>query len=308
MKGCLDRFQGSAETVSVNDFSTLYTLFDHEHLIGNIRWLLGRLSENSGKKFVRVTYGGAFWVWDDKGEGTYSLVDLGEMLDFLVRNSYVKAFGRIFRQCKGIIMGGKSSGWLSDCSLMVDEFRYIDNRKSNQLDLVRSFRGLSRYRDDCTALNIPDFRELARDIYPASLSLSQENDSLDFANVLDMSVSVCEGNFVTKVYNKTDSFPFDVISLPFISSNISRDVCYLVFYSQVLRYQRLTSYLVDIEDRVRQLADILLGRNYIRGRLRRQFCRVISKYRSEFERWDIPAVSGVWFDNIVLTSNSLTIS
>ena len=60
MKGCLDRFQGSAETVSVNDFSTLYTLFDHEHLIGNIRWLLGRLSENSGKKFVRVTYGGPF--------------------------------------------------------------------------------------------------------------------------------------------------------------------------------------------------------------------------------------------------------
>ena len=90
--------------------------------------------------------------------------------------------------------------------------------------------------------------------------------------------------YITRVYySKTDSFPFDVISLPFISSNISRNVCYLVFYSQVLRYQRLTSYLVDFEVRVRQLADISLGRNYIRGRLKRQFCRVISKYMIEFE-------------------------
>ena len=122
-----------------------------------------------------------------------------------------------------------------------------------------------------------------------------------------MHVTILEDRFRTKVYNKTDSFPFDVNSLPFVSSNISWDVCYLVFYSQVLRYQRLTSYLVDFEDRVRQLAGILLGRNYIRGRLRRQFCKVISKYRSEFERWDIPTVSGLWFDSIVLTCNSLTI-
>ena len=73
---------------------------------------------------------------DDKGGDTYSLVDLGEMLDFLVRNSYVKAFGRIFRQCKGMIMGGKSSGWLSDCSLMVDEFRYINSRNGSQIWFV----------------------------------------------------------------------------------------------------------------------------------------------------------------------------
>ena len=114
-----------------------------------------------------------------------------------------------------------------------------------------------------------------------------------------MSVTVRGGNFDTKVFNKTDSFPFSVISLPFISSNISQNVCYLVFYSQVLRYQRLTSYLADFEDRVRQLAGILLGRDYIRGRLKRQFCRVISKYRLEFERWDIPTDSKFWFDNIV---------
>ena len=85
----------------------------------------------------------------------------------MIGNSYIKAFGRVFRQTKGIIMGGKSSGWLSDCSLMVDEFKFIDRKvKEGRLELARSFRGLNRYRDDCTALNINDFRQLARDIYP----------------------------------------------------------------------------------------------------------------------------------------------
>ena len=50
------------------------------------------------------------------------------MIEYLVQNSYIKAFGNIFKQAKGIIMGGKSSGWLSDCSLMVDEFKYVTKK------------------------------------------------------------------------------------------------------------------------------------------------------------------------------------
>ena len=54
-----------------------------------------------------------------------------EMIEFLVRNSYIKAFGKIFRQDRGKIMGGKSSGGLADCSLMVDEYRYVDRQVKN---------------------------------------------------------------------------------------------------------------------------------------------------------------------------------
>ena len=30
-------------------------------------------------------------------------------------------------------MGGKSSGWLSDCSLMVDEYKYVSEKVRNGL-------------------------------------------------------------------------------------------------------------------------------------------------------------------------------
>ena len=76
--------------------------------------------------------------------------------------------------------------------------------------------------------------QLAREIYPPSLELSQENEDLNQATVLDMHVTILEGHFRTKVYNKTDSFPFDVIAMPFLESNIDRKICYKVFYSQVL--------------------------------------------------------------------------
>ena len=78
------------------------------------------------------------------------------------------------------------------------------------------FKGLNRNRDDCTALNIDNFLE--RDIYPDSLELSQENDDLSKATVLDMDVSIVDGYFRTKVCNKTDSFPFEVVSMPFLNS------------------------------------------------------------------------------------------
>ena len=297
----LNRFQGDARSISINDFSTLYTLFEHDHLVRNMTWLLDRLSKNSGCQHIAVGHELAYWTRSNTKAGTYSVTEILEMIALLIGESYIKAFGRVFRQTKGIIMGGKSSGWLSDCSLMVDEFKFIDSKvKQGELDIARSFKGLNRYRDDCTALNIDNFRDLARGIYPPSLDLSQENDDLSQATVLDMRVTISNGHFRTKVYNKTDSFPFEVVSMPFLESNMAEKICYKVFYSQVLRYQRLSSYQVDFEDRVRLLADILLRRRYERNRLAREFRQVIGNYRLEFERWSIPADSQLWFNSILL--------
>ena len=262
-------------------------------------WLLERLSKNSGCGSVKVSYDRAYWTRDTNKDNTFCVAEIIEMIQLLIGESYIKAFGKNFRQIKGIIMGGKCSGWLSDCSLMVDEFKYIDKIvKNGDLVLARKFKGLNRYRDDCTALNLDDFRTLAQDIYPPSLELSQENDDMSQAAVLDMFVSVRDGYFKTKVYNKTDSFPFNVVSMPFLESNISLKVCYKVFFSQVLRYQRLCSFKHDFEDRVYSLGKSLEERGYEMDKLGKEFRQVVGNYRSEFERWDIPINSLSWFTSI----------
>ena len=88
-------------------------------------------------------------------------------------------------------MGGKISGWLSDCSLMVDEFKFIKSKISNGLrNEAEKLKYFRRYRDDCTTLNCENFLDIAREIYPPSLSLTQENDDPNKANVLDMEVNI----------------------------------------------------------------------------------------------------------------------
>ena len=233
----------------------------------------------------------------------YSEQEVLEMVDFLLDNLYIEAFGCYFRQVKGIIMGGKSSGFLSDLSLMVDEFRYIDGKiKLKRRSEAVILGGLNRYRDDCTALNILGFVELARGIYHGSLSLTQENGDLSKADVLDMCVQVKDGIFETKVFNKTDGFPFSVVSLPHLGTNMGKDVCYRVFYGEVLRYVRLCSLIGDFEVRVRKTGLMLLARSYEFRGLRSQFSKVLAKYRCEFEKWLIPLDTYGWFRMIIYPS------
>ena len=148
-------------------------------------------------------------------------------------------------------------------------------------------------------LDIANFLTIAQEIYPPSLTLTQENDSPTKVNVLDMVAEIKDGRIVTKIYCKTDHFPFDVISLPFLESNLDTRICYNVFYGQVIRFQRLTSLKEDFEARVNFLAGILIKRGYDKKLLLKQFCRAIDKYTSEFQKWSLPLDLKSWFFQIV---------
>ena len=182
---------------------------------------------------------------------------------------------------------------------MVDEFRFIKTKISNGLrneaDELKYFR---RYRDDCTTLNFGNFLDIAGEIYPPSLSLTQENDDPCKANVLDMEVNIQNHNCNTKIFCKTDHFPFDVISFPFLESNIDESLCYRVYYSQIIRFQRLCSERKDFELRTRHLGLILKDRGYKLIRLEKEFCKAINKYTREFQKWAIPLNLNNWFKEI----------
>ena len=40
LKLSLESFEGKARSISINDFATLYILFEHDHLVSNMTWLL----------------------------------------------------------------------------------------------------------------------------------------------------------------------------------------------------------------------------------------------------------------------------
>ena len=147
-------------------------------------------------------------------------------------------------------------------------------------------------------MNVDDFLEISSNIYPPSLSLTQENSDSVMADVLDMNVRIVDGSITTKVYCKADTFPFQVISLPYLESNLDKGVCYRVFYGQMVRFQRLCTNREDFESRAGFLLGILKNRGYKLGLLGRQFSRAIGKYIVEFQKWEIPVDSGAWFRHI----------
>ena len=299
VKDMFDGATGEVSNISINDFSTLYTLFDHDHLLKNMKWLLETLSRNSGKGCIKVEFNSARWVTAANEADSFTICEILDMISTLIKGTFIKAFGHIFQQVRGIIMGGKISGWLSDCSLMVDEFLYIRDLLSRNLrDEALKLKYFRRYRDDCTTLNCPGFIDVAQRIYPPSLTLTQENSNPSCANVLDMEVSISNSACITKVFCKTDHFPFSVISFPFLDSNIDDDLCYRVFYSQIIRFQRLCTFRSDFEFRVLHLGKILLNRGYILRRLERMFCKALGKYAREFQKWTLPLDIKCWFNEL----------
>ena len=80
-----------------------------------------------------------------------------------------------------------------------------------------------------------------------------------------------------------------------MNSHLDNNLCYRVSYSRTLR---LCSHRVDFEERVKLLTNSLTNRDYKFSRLRHNFCQVVSKYISEFLKWEIPINFGKWFNRI----------
>ena len=59
-----------------------------------------------------------------------------------------------------------------------------------------------------------------QNIYPAELELKKENDDDKRATFLDLDIEIRYSKFKTKLYDKRDNFDFNIIRMPYKSSNV----------------------------------------------------------------------------------------
>ena len=71
--------------------------------------------------------------------------------------------------------------------------------------------------------------------------LKKTNVSPQKVNFLDTTVSVYQGKFCFKYYDKRDDFKFDVISFPFMCGNLPLVQMHGLFVSQLVRYSNTNS-------------------------------------------------------------------
>ena len=254
------------------------------------------------KMWVNGERGKAFWSktmndYKNSGYKCYDQEDLLRALHYILFETHVKFAGNIFKQTKGIPMGGNASPFIADLCLAWAEFQFMMNLSKSKEPEDSRLLGLlsnnSRYIDDISVLNYLSFGELAKPIYHEELLLEESTFGYHYDHFLDLNVRICNGRFVTGIYHKVDDFDFEVISFPFPESNIHSKVGYNCFYSQLIRFFRLCNNDTDFSIRVRMLFFKLSGRGYSSSILKRYFLKFCGRYPVDL-KYNVPDGSALW--------------
>ena len=117
-------------------------------------------------------------------------------------------------------------------------------------------------------------------IYPPELQLNEANISDIEAPFLDLHLSISNGFVSSKIYDKGDDFDFDIVNFPFLDGDVPRSNSYGVYISQLIRFARVSSHVVDFNARNKRLTAKLLQQGYRYHKLRKTFSKF---YRRHFE-------------------------
>ena len=192
-------------------------------------------------------------------------------------------------------MGGNSSSPIADLTLAKREFNYMKNLlKQKRFGLAKILSNIKRYVDDVIIFNYLYFHNLIRSIYPPSLDMERVGSNNKNVNYLELNVNIEVTGISLSVYNKTDYFNFEVVTLTFPHSNIPLEVGYNMFYSQVLRFANICNNLDTFMVHLSKMFIILVSRGYNKSQLLKYIRRCMRKYNSVFVKF------GVLEDNTIL--------
>ena len=76
---------------------------------------------------------------------------------------------------------------------------------------------------------------------------------------MDLHLSIANGFVSSKIYDKRDDFDFDIVNFPFLDGNVPRRPSYGVYISQLIRFARVCSHVVDFNTRNKSFLNRVIG-------------------------------------------------
>ncbi len=278
-----------AKSIQTFDFSTLYTNIPLDQIYQNLEELITKMFGVQGTKLaseipdiVQVSVSRKKQFWSKKEYSSYKSYDLAKTLEALrviIYNNHVKCGTYLFHQKQGIPMGDNCSPFLADLYLSWLEYKYMMNLIKTDKGLARKLSNNCRFQDDIQVINYLGFDRIAKEIYPKELILENTNENTSHDTFLDLSITVHNEKFVIGVFHKTDHYNFEVTSFCFADSNISENIGYNTFYSQLIRFSRICTTLENFEHRAHLTYTKLLSRGFSLPKLLKVYQKFISKCR-----------------------------
>ena len=180
--------------------------------------------------------------------------------------------------------GGNTSPLLADLTLSVMEFKYLTAPINRPIALQLQY--ISRYIDDIFSLNYDGFDEVTKEIYDDSLNLEFSALADRKCNYLDINLEITDC-FRINVYNKVDSFPFNVQRYSYADSNIPSHIYYSTFSAELLRFARICNTTKAFEERLTELYLIFICRNFSSICLLEVFLKTVTKNDLIFMKFNI---------------------
>ena len=205
---------------------------------------------------------------------------------YLLDNIYIRFGTKLYRQIVGIPMGTNCAPLVADLFLFCYERDFMASLSGvKQAEIIEAFKSTSRYLDDLLNFDNPYFEGMVNRIYLPELQLNKANASDTEAPFLDLHLSISNGFVSSKIYDKRDDFDFDIVNFPFLDGDVPRSISYGVYISQLIRFARVSSHVVDFNARNKSLTAKLLQHSYRYHKLRKTFskfyrrhCELVSKF------------------------------
>jgi hypothetical protein len=277
-----------AKSISTYDFSTLYTKLPHDKLINELHKLIDFVFEGGDRNYIKINkWGKANWGKKFKDSIGYTRHSLKVAVKHLIENCFFSVGKTILRQAIGIPMGIDPAPFWANLFLYAYESNYMSDLITTDKVKARHFHSTKRFIDDLCALNDGgEFGRVYRDIYPNELELKVEHSGVH-ASFLSLDITIQDGIFVYKLFDKRDAFPFSIVRMPYTSSNIPETIFYSAMVGEILRIAHSTLLYVDFLPKASELIRRLNNQGAKRHISSRNLRKIVHRHPDEFSRFSL---------------------
>ena len=196
-------------------------------------------------------------------------------------------------------MGTSCAPHLANIFLFVYESEFINSLISrNMIDKAVLLSNIFRYQDDCFVFNDKGyFNEVISKIYPTELKLENTNISKHKFTFLDLKVTLHKGVLKYNKFDKRETFPFNVISYPFVSGNVPKIPCYGVYMSQLIRLCQVTNESKSFTGQLKTLNEKLCNQGFDVVSLKRKFIQFSHRYLHLWCKFGIDITKNEFLNN-----------
>ena len=243
----------NAKSIATFDFSTLYTTIPHDLLIKVLSEIITFVFKSSIRNRIGFSPSSIYWTSKGMDKRYFTKQSLIDTVSYLIKKCYFRVGNQTFKQDIGIPMGIDPAPFWANLFLFHYEDKFVQKLVSSGSPRAYKYHGTNRFIDDLCAINDgDDFLNSYKEIYPKELDLKVEHHG-NHATFLDLDITIVDNIFVYKLFDKRDKFPFFIVRMPQMCSNIPSSVFYGATFSEFLRIARCTLLLSDFAPRASEL-------------------------------------------------------